>query len=230
MSNRALITDVDESNFEADVLRSRLPVIVAFGAPWSRACRIFVTALEAAAAARVGRVKVVKVNADNNPALSLAYEVQSIPTLLYFQAGKLCGQIVGTASKEAILFKLEFAMRNSAPPTSAAPTRQATNGEGGVRPATPSRDAARRLQHHVAFFCEAPSAEQVFLTGDFNEWQPTTLPMRRMPDGWWTTDLELAHGYHQYLFLVDGKPALDPKATGKTRNARGEPVSLVAVS
>jgi thioredoxin 1 len=52
-------------------------------------------------------VKIVKVNADDNPDLSLWYEVQSIPTLLYFVDGSIRAKVVGTASKEAILAKLE---------------------------------------------------------------------------------------------------------------------------
>jgi len=54
--------------------------------------------------------------------------------------------------------------------------------------------------------------------------------MNRTPDGRWMAGLELPHGHHQYLFLVDGAPQLDPKASGVTRNERGEPVSLIAVS
>ncbi|MDB6015969.1 MAG: hypothetical protein JWR19_458 [Pedosphaera sp.] len=54
--------------------------------------------------------------------------------------------------------------------------------------------------------------------------------MERMQDGCWTVSLELTHGYHHYLFLVDGQPVLDPNATGIGRNTHGERVSLVAVS
>ena len=54
--------------------------------------------------------------------------------------------------------------------------------------------------------------------------------MARQPDGQWMVSLELTHGFHEYLFLVDGKPVLDPNATGKARNERYEYVSLVAVS
>ncbi len=90
--------------------------------------------------------------------------------------------------------------------------------------------AGRRNLHHVNFFCLAPGAQQVMLVGDFNDWQPTANPMQRMNEGYWLTSLELPHGHHQYLFLVDGEPALDPKALGRTRNERNEPVSLIAVS
>ena len=54
--------------------------------------------------------------------------------------------------------------------------------------------------------------------------------MRRTPDGRWTASLELHHGHHKYLFLVDGTPTLDPNASGNTRNDRNEQVSLFAVS
>jgi 1,4-alpha-glucan branching enzyme len=88
----------------------------------------------------------------------------------------------------------------------------------------------RRSLHHVSFFCQAPDVQHVTLVGDFNGWQPSANPMRQMPDGCWIASLELPHGHHQYLFLVDGNLALDPKASGRTRNERNEPVSLIAVS
>jgi 1,4-alpha-glucan branching enzyme len=80
----------------------------------------------------------------------------------------------------------------------------------------------------VNFFCAAPSAVTVELVGDFNHWHP--FPMMRSLDGWWLAQLHLTHGHHQYRFLVDGKPVLDPQATGVTQDERGEKASLVAVS
>jgi 1,4-alpha-glucan branching enzyme len=70
----------------------------------------------------------------------------------------------------------------------------------------------------------------VFLTGDFNEWKPRATPMQRMPDGRWMVSLELHHGHHEYLFLVDGKPKLDRSATGTAHHERFGEVSLIAVS
>jgi 1,4-alpha-glucan branching enzyme len=90
--------------------------------------------------------------------------------------------------------------------------------------------SASRTRHHVDFFCDAPRAKSVFLTGDFNEWEPRATPMQRMPDGRWMVSLELHHGHHEYLFLVDGKPKLDRRATGTARNERFGRVSLIAVS
>ncbi len=54
--------------------------------------------------------------------------------------------------------------------------------------------------------------------------------MRKMPDGRWMASLELHHGHHQYLFLVDGRPQLDPGASGIARDDHNEAVSLIAVS
>jgi len=98
-------------------------------------------------------------------------------------------------------------------------------------PTAPRRGhSARGPLHLVDFICHAPQARSVFLIGDFNGWNPAAHPMKRMPDGGWVLRLELPHGHHQYLFLVDGKPTLDPNAMGKVRNDRDEPVSLIAIS
>ena len=89
----------DEFSFEATVLEWKQPVLVAFLAAWSRPCAVIAPVLDEIAAEHVGKLKVVRVDADANPALSLWYDVQSIPTLLFFVAGNVRGKIVGTASK-----------------------------------------------------------------------------------------------------------------------------------
>src|SRR5712671_6426351 len=100
------IIEIGEANFESEVLRWKQPVLVTFSAAWSRPCQILDSVLEEVAAACAGHVKVVRINADNHPDLSLVWKIQSIPTLLYFVGGNLRARIVGTASKEAILSKL----------------------------------------------------------------------------------------------------------------------------
>ena len=104
--NKIPIIEIGEANFESAVLRWKQPVLVAFSAAWSRLCRNLDSVLFEVAATCAGRVKIVKINADNNPDLSLVWNIQSIPTLLYFVDGNLRARIVGTASKEAILSKL----------------------------------------------------------------------------------------------------------------------------
>ncbi len=93
-----------------------------------------------------------------------------------------------------------------------------------------ARYSAKRMAKPINFFCFAPEARQVSLVGDFNEWQPGTHAMRRQPDGSWSLQVPLHHGHHQYRFLVDGQPMLDPRANGVTRNSQNERVSLLAVS
>ena len=96
--------------------------------------------------------------------------------------------------------------------------------------ARPREESSRRPLHQVDFFCRAPQAKNVSLIGDFNNWEPNAHPMTRMPDRVWFIRIELPHGHHQYQFLVDGQPTLDPNAMGKVHNERDEVVSLIAIS
>jgi 1,4-alpha-glucan branching enzyme len=91
-----------------------------------------------------------------------------------------------------------------------------------------ARYSAENSHKPVNFYCAASRAKSVELVGDFNHWHP--LPMERSLDGWWLAQLQLCHGHHQYRFLVDGKPMLDPHATGVARDEHDEQVSLIAVS
>ena len=98
-------------------------------------------------------------------------------------------------------------------------------------PGAPSaRPPGRRVLHLVDFIYLAPKAQTVALIGDFNKWDPKAHPMTRRPDGGWSIRMELPHGHHQYQFLVDGKPTLDPNAMGTVRNENNEAVSLIAIS
>ena len=92
------------------------------------------------------------------------------------------------------------------------------------------RYSAKRMSKPVNFVCHAPSAKRVFLTGDFNGWNPEAHPMHRQPDGAWLLQVPLHHGHHQYRFLVDDKPVLDPRANGVARDRTGQRASLIAVS
>ena len=94
-------------NFKVEVLESKRPVLVEFWAPWSRPCQVMDSVLHELASTWAGNVKVVKVNADDSLDLSLLYEIQSVPTLIYFVRGNPCLRMIGTASKEAILAKIQ---------------------------------------------------------------------------------------------------------------------------
>lgn len=80
----------------------------------------------------------------------------------------------------------------------------------------------------VNFQCSAPGAKIVQLSGNFNHGRP--IPMRQQENGRWFIQIWLPQGYYQYRFLVDGKPRLDLQVPGVTRDERGEPVSLIAIS
>ena len=94
----------------------------------------------------------------------------------------------------------------------------------------PDRYSAKKMVKPVNFICAAPEAKQVFLTGDFNDWDPNAHPMHQQPDGNWLIQVPLNHGHHHYRFLIDGKPTLDPHAQGVARDHTGAKVSLLAVS
>ncbi len=81
----------------------------------------------------------------------------------------------------------------------------------------------------VNFICTVTAAKHVAVIGDFNGWKPAATPMKRQPDGCWLAQLQLSIGHHHYVFLVDGKPMLDPRANGVARNENGEKVSLLFV-
>jgi thioredoxin 1 len=106
-ANKPQIVEIGETNFKSEVLESKRPVLVAFLASWSRPCYIIGPVLDEVSAARADGVKVVKVNADDNPGLGMTYEIHSIPTLLCFLDGRERARIVGTASKAAILATLQ---------------------------------------------------------------------------------------------------------------------------
>ena len=120
--NEERLLEVGNTNFESEVLDSKQPVLVVFCAPWSKACRVLRPVLDKVMRASSGSVKFVKINSDENPDLSLWYGIHSIPALLYFVDGVVRARITGTASKEAILAKLESVTGNqdssSSPPGS----------------------------------------------------------------------------------------------------------------
>jgi thioredoxin 1 len=111
--NEERMLEVGKTNFEAEVIGSKQPVLVAFWAPWSRACRVLRPVLNQIITASSGSVKFVKINADENPDLSLWYGIHAIPVLLFFMDGVVRARITGTASKKAILARLQSVTSNN---------------------------------------------------------------------------------------------------------------------
>lgn len=98
------------------------------------------------------------------------------------------------------------------------------------RPDTKARYSGKNNLRWQSFICTAPDAQAVSVCGDFNNWDPAANPLEKQVDGNWTAMAQLSHGHHLYVFVVDGKPVLDPRAQGIGRNEKNERVSLVLVS
>jgi len=89
------VKEVDKTNFEQEVLQSDIPVMVDFWAPWCVPCRIIAPLVERLAEQYAGRLKVAKLNVDENHELAIRYQVMSIPTLIFFKNGQAIDRIIG---------------------------------------------------------------------------------------------------------------------------------------
>ena len=105
--------EVNEANFESEVLKATEPVLVDFWATWCGPCKMLSPVLEEIAGEQAGRAKIVKVNVDENQGLAQRYGVTAIPTLLYFADGEVKESSLGFTSKRAIVAKLDSLMKTA---------------------------------------------------------------------------------------------------------------------
>lgn len=97
------ITHVTTKTWDAEVLRSNLPVFVDFWAEWCGPCRMVGPAVEQLGKIMAGKIKVAKLNIDQNQEIAMKYGVQSIPSLILFKGGKELARTIGAAPKETYM-------------------------------------------------------------------------------------------------------------------------------
>src|SRR6185295_10616203 len=112
MSER--VKEVSDGSFKNDVLESGKPVLVDFWAPWCAPCRMLAPTVDAVAETYTSTARVVKINVDDNPAISQRYGIKGIPTLILFKAGKEEERVVGATSREAISRLIDKHVRGAA--------------------------------------------------------------------------------------------------------------------
>lgn len=117
----ANVKHITDAEFEAEVTQATLPVVVDCYATWCGPCKLLSPIVDALADKYAGKIKFVKVNVDESPKVSQVFQVQAIPTLLYFKNGKLVTTSVGLLPKSELIQRLETLLTTNAPPTAAAP-------------------------------------------------------------------------------------------------------------
>lgn len=107
MANSKNVLEFTDSSFKKEVMESGIPVLVDFWAPWCGPCRAIAPIIEEIADAYAGKVKVGKVNVDENVGVANGFAISAIPTLLFIKNGKVADQLVGAADRSKIAARLD---------------------------------------------------------------------------------------------------------------------------
>ena len=110
MASESSLLHVNDKSFSSEVLQSDLPVLVDFWATWCGPCKTIGPVVDELAKEYAGRVKIAKLNVDENPATPSQYSVRGIPTLILFKGGKVLEQIVGAVPKTRLIAMIEKAL------------------------------------------------------------------------------------------------------------------------
>lgn len=105
-----MMVQITDDNFESEVIRSNLPVLIDFWAPWCGPCKSIAPVIEELAREYEGRLKVAKLNVDENPVTPSRYGVRGIPNLLIIKAGAVKEQMVGAVPKARLVDAIENAL------------------------------------------------------------------------------------------------------------------------
>ena len=105
-NSKPIEVEVNENNFQQEVLKSSTPVLVDFWASWCMPCRMLSPTIEKLAEENQGKLKVCKLNTDENQHTAAQYGIQGIPTLIFFKEGKEVDRSVGVSSKQKIQEKI----------------------------------------------------------------------------------------------------------------------------
>ncbi|MCM8800392.1 MAG: thioredoxin [Candidatus Omnitrophica bacterium] len=101
------LLDINDNNFKKEVLESEFPVLVDFWASWCMPCKIIAPIIEELSKEYEGKIKVCKLNVDENTRTATAYGIMSIPTLIFFKNGQIMKQVVGVLSKAELKKNIE---------------------------------------------------------------------------------------------------------------------------
>ena len=101
------IVELNDNNFDAEVIEANIPVLVDFWAPWCGPCKMLSPTIDSIAKEYDGRVKVCKMNTDENGTIPFKFNIRSLPTLMFFKNGRFIDQVVGSLPKGKIVQRLD---------------------------------------------------------------------------------------------------------------------------